>query len=90
MCQCLHQLVARGEGGIGDVLVLELDCVTEALSLGALDMAVVNSVVVGGCVQVPAINAMGGPCAALVGFFVHLDFATHRSQWHLVVVERAT
>jgi hypothetical protein len=90
MCQRLHQLVAWGERRIGDVLVLEMDGVTEAFSFGALDVAVVNSVVVCGCVEVPTINTVGGPSAALVSFFMNLDFAAHRSQWHLVIVERAT
>jgi len=66
-----------------------MDGVTEAFSFCALDVAVVYSVVFCGCVEVPAIDAVGGPGAVLVGFLMNLDFTAHRCQGHLVVVERA-
>jgi hypothetical protein len=30
------------------------------------------------------------PCAALLGFLVHLGFTSHWSKWHFIVVEGST
>ena len=37
--------------------------------------------------EIPAVDRVEVPCAALVGLFMHLDAASERRQGHLVVIE---
>ena len=51
-----HQFVVRREGGIGDVLVHELDSVAETSAPSGFDVARVGAVVVGRCGEVPSVD----------------------------------
>ena len=73
-----------------DVFVAKLNGVGEPFLLCALGVAVMDTVVFGGSVEVPAVYAVESPRASFVRFFVDLDLATHWCQRHFVVVEWAT
>ena len=47
------------------------------MAVGVLDVTVVDSVVLHGCVEVPAANTVVSPCASVVYFFMNLNFAPH-------------
>jgi hypothetical protein len=85
--QRMHDLVAMRDGGVGDVLVLELHRVAEALAVGVLDVAAMCSIVLGGRGQIPAVHGVEGPRASLVGLLVDLHFASQWRERHLVVIE---
>ena len=72
-----HKFVLRGEAGVGDVFVVKVHGVTEAIAVGGLDVAKVRMVVFGGCIDVPPINGVESPCPARVGFLVNLGIASH-------------
>ena len=74
----IHDFVCRGHGGVGDPLVLELHCVTEAFAVGVFDVALVGPVVFGRGLEVPTVNGVECPGAAGIGLLVDLDIATHR------------
>ncbi len=43
----MHHFVGVGDGGIGDVLVLELNSVGYSFALGVLDVAVMGTIMFG-------------------------------------------
>ena len=59
-----HELIRRGEGRVGDVLVVKVYCVTEAITVCGLNMAAMCAVVFGGSTDVPPIDGVEGPCPA--------------------------
>jgi hypothetical protein len=67
--------------------MLELYCGTETLSLRFLDVAVMNTIVFGGSVEIPTVHTVICPGAAFVFFLVHEDFTPHRREWHLVIIK---
>ena len=83
----VDELIGMSDGGVCDTFVLELDGVTQLLAFGVLDVAVVRAVVLGRCIEVPAVDRVVCPAASGVGLFVDLDVAAHRGQRHLVVVK---
>jgi hypothetical protein len=62
---------------MSDGFMLKLDCVGKAFAFGVLDVTVVDSVVLRGCVEVPAANTVVSPCASAVCFFMNLNLAPH-------------
>ena len=72
-----HQFVLRGEAGVGDVFVVKVHGVTEAIAVGGLDVATVRTVVFGGCIDVPPINRVESPCPTGVSFLVNLGITSH-------------
>ena len=61
------------------MFVVKVYCVTEAITVGGLDMAAMCAVVFGGSTDVPPIDGVEGPCPAGVGLLVNLGIASHGS-----------
>ena len=57
-------VVGRGDSRVGDVLVVKVYCVTEAITVCGLNMAAMCAVVFGGSTDVPPIYGVEGPCPA--------------------------
>jgi hypothetical protein len=72
------------------MLVFELNGVAKAFCTGRFDVTVVNSIVFWRGEQIPTVHTVKGPSATFVGFLMHLDFASHGGQWHLVIIKRST
>lgn len=51
-----HKFVVRGESGIGDVLLVEVDGVAQACAVGLIDVALIHSVVFGRGAEVPTVK----------------------------------
>ena len=45
VCDCWYEFVGGGEAGVGDVFVLEVHGVAEMFTVGGLDVAAVDTVV---------------------------------------------
>ena len=79
-----HDFVGMTNFRIRDVLVMQVHSVGETFASRALDMAIVDAIVVLGCEQVPAIDGMIVPHATFVGFLVNLRRAPHRCERFLL------
>ena len=86
----MHEFVGVGDFRLGDMFVLEVHCVGKAFTLGVFDVAIVDPVMLWGCVEIPSIHTVKCPCSSLVSFFMNLDFTSHGGKWHFIVIERAT
>jgi len=86
----MHDFVMWRDGWVGDVLVLELDCVAVPIATRVFDMTFVGVVVFRGSGEVSTIDRVECPRAPFVRFFVDLYIATHGRQWHFVVAEWST
>ena len=71
------------------MFMFELHGVAKAFCMGRLDVTVVNSIVLRRGEQIPTIHTVKGPSSTFVGFLMHLDFAAHGGQWHLVIIKRS-
>lgn len=83
----VHQFVAVSESRIGDIFVLEMCCICEALGARGFDVATVSAIMFGGGGKIPAINRVERPCSTFVRLLVDLDLAPHRGERHLVVIK---
>ena len=63
-----------------------MNSVGETFASRALAMAIVHAIVVLGCEKVPAFDGMIVPRATFVVLLVYLRRASHRCEWHLVVI----
>ncbi len=52
-----------------------------------LDVAIVCAIVFWWYEKMPFIDQMICPCAAFVGFLMHLGLTSHWSEWHFIVVK---
>ena len=77
ICYGGHKFVHGSEAGVGDVFVVKVHGVTEAIAVGGLDEAMVCMVVFGGCIDVPPVNGVKSPCPSVNGFLVNLGIASH-------------
>ena len=84
-----HDFVVMTNLWIRDGLVMQVHSVSETFASRALDMAIVDTIVVLGREQVPSIDGMIVPRATFVGLLVNLRRAPHRCEWHFVVIERS-
>ena len=69
----MHDFVTYCDGWVGDVLVLELDCVGLPIAARVFDVTFVCVVVFGGSGEVPTIDRVECPRALFVRFFVDLS-----------------
>ena len=72
-----HEFIRRCEAGVGDVFVVKVHSVTEAITVGGLDVAAVRAVVFRGSIDVPPVDGVESPCPAGVGFLMNLGIASH-------------
>ena len=84
-----HDFVGMTNLWIRDVLVMQVNSIGETFASRALDMAIVDVIVVLGREQVPAIDGMIVPRATFVGLLVNLRRAPHRCERHFFVIERS-
>ena len=86
----MHDFVMWCDGWVGDVLVLELDCVAVPIATRVFDVTFVGAVAVRGNGEVSTIDRVECPRAAFVRLFVDLYIAAHWCQWHFIVIKRTT
>ena len=84
-----HDFIGMTNFRIRDVLVMQVNGIGETFASRALDMAIVDVIVVLGREQVPSIDGMIVPRATFVGLLVNLRRAPHRCERHFVVIERS-
>ena len=84
-----HDFIGMTNFRIRDVLVMQVNSIGETFAACALDMAIVDAIVVLGREQVPAIDVMIVLRAPFVGLLVNLRRAPHRCERHFVVIERS-
>ena len=73
-----HDFVGMTNLWIRDVLVMQVESISETFASRTLDMAIVDAIVVLGREQVPAIDGMIVPRATVVGLLVNLCRVPHR------------
>ena len=69
--------------------MLEVDGVTESVTLCVFDVTAMSAIMFGRSVDVPTVDRVKGPCSSRIGLLVHLDIATHGRERHFIVIERA-
>ena len=91
ICNGCHEFVRRSEAGVGDVFVfvVEVDGVTESLTVGGFDVTAVCTVVFCRGIEVPTIYGVERPGPSGVRFFMNLCVASHGGERHVVIVKRA-
>ena len=65
----------------------EIDCLGCAFRPRLWDVDAVAPVVFRGATDVPAVDAVGGPSASMVGCIVHKDFCARRSKRGAIEIE---